>query len=182
MEYLEKALKKTGIVSIIESIIFIILGGILIWKAELAISIISYVLGISFIVTGACKIIRYLNLNKNSFEFYNYELIYGLMAVVIGFITIYYRNTIETILRVIIGIWIIYSSFIKLSLALKMKNLEIPAWIFSIILAVVMFICGLYVILNAGAIMTTIGIIMIIYSIIDIIEDIICIINIKEVL
>ena len=46
MEYLDKMLKKTGYISIIESIIFIILGGILIWKAEAAIKIISIIIPI----------------------------------------------------------------------------------------------------------------------------------------
>lgn len=182
MEYLEKILKKTGIISIIESLIFIVLGIILIWQAELALKVISYILGFCFIITGIIKIIGCIQANKDYFEFYNYELIYGLMSVVIGIITIYYSSTIETILRVIIGIWIIYSSFIKLSLSLKIKNIGQKAWIYSLILSIIMFICGLYVILNSGAILATIGIIMIIYSLIDIIEDVICLVYIKEIL
>ena len=43
-----------------------------------------------------------------------------------------------------------------------------------------MFGCGLFIALNSGTIIVTIGIVMIVYSIIDIIEDIICMINIKE--
>lgn len=180
MEYIEKFLKKTGIVSIIESIVFIILGAILVWKADIAIKVISYILGGIFIIIGIMKVIGYFSMNKTHYELYNYELIYGLMAIVIGIITIYYSTTIETILRIIIGIWIIYSSFIKLTLSIKMKEMEIRAWVYSLILAIIMFGCGLYIALNAGTIIVTIGIIMIIYSIIDIIEDIICMINIKE--
>ena len=40
MEYVGKMLKKTGMVSIVESIVFIILGIILIWKADVAIKVI----------------------------------------------------------------------------------------------------------------------------------------------
>lgn len=182
MEYLKKALKKTGIISILESLIFIVLGIILICQPEAALKVVSYILGISFIILGIIMIIKCLKENKGSFEFYNYDLISGFMAIVIGFITIYYSNIIEAILRIIIGIWIIYSSFIKLSLALRMKRIEVHAWICSAILALVMFGCGLYIILNSGAILATIGAIMIVYSIIDIVEDVISIIYIKEVL
>lgn len=182
MEYLEKILKKTGIISIIESLVFIGLGAILVWQADFALKVISYILGFSFIITGGVKIVRCIQTNKDYFEFYNYELIYGLMAVVIGIVTIYYSSAIETILRIIIGVWIIYSSFIKLSLSLKIKSIGEKAWIYSLILAIVMFICGLYIILNSGAILATIGVIMIIYSLIDIIEDIICLVYVKEVL
>lgn len=182
VEYLDKMLKKTGYISILESIVFIILGGILIWKAEAAIKVISVILGLIFIVMGAGKIIGHFSINKKFIEFYDYELIYGLMAVVFGFIIIYYSSTIETILRIIIGIWIIYSSFVKLTLSLKIKQVESRAWIYSVILSIVMFVCGIYIILNEGTIIATVGIIMIIYSIIDIIEDLICIKNIKEIL
>lgn len=180
MEYLEKILKKTGIVSIIESIVFIIIGILLVWKADLALKIISYILGGIFIIIGVFRVIQYFAMYKEHYELYNYELIYGLMAVVIGIITVYYSSIIETILRIIIGVWIIYSSFIKLTLSLKMRDIGASVWIYSLIFAIIMFICGLYVILNSGAIIATIGIAMIIYSIIDIVEDIICMINMKE--
>lgn len=44
-----------------------------------------------------------------------------------------------------------------------------------------MFICGLYVTINSGAILVTVGTIMVVYSIIDIIEAIIFMKNTKEI-
>lgn len=179
---MDKILRKTGIVSILESIIFIILGAILVWKADLAVKVISYIIGTIFIIIGGAKVIKYFSMHKKQYELYNYELIYGLITIVIGAITIYYCNTIETILRIVVGIWIIYSSFVKLGLSLKMKEVGVRLWVHSLILSIIMFICGMYVILNSGTIIMTIGIAMIIYSIIDIIEDIICLKNIKDLL
>lgn len=179
---MEKFFKKTGLISILESVVFIILGVILVWKADVAVKVISYIIGTIFIIIGAAKVIKYFSIYKKQYEIYNYELIYGLITIVIGIITIYYCNTIETILRIVIGIWIIYSSFIKFGLALKMKEVGVRLWIHSLILSIIMFICGLYVILNSGTIIATIGICMIIYSVIDIIEDVICLKNIKDLL
>lgn len=182
MEYVGKMLKKTGMVSIVESIVFIILGIILIWKADVAIKVISFILGVLFIAFGIFKVAQGIGMQKEHYEAYNYELVFGLMAVVIGIVTMYYGSAIETILRIIIGIWIIYSSLIKFTLSLKMKQLELRAWGYSFILSVIMFVCGLFVILNAGAIISIVGAIMIFYSVIDIIDDIICLRNIKDLL
>lgn len=182
MEYLQKMLKKTGLISIIESIVFIILGIILITKADLAVRVISYVLGLLFIVYGGIKVFQGIQLQKNNYEAYNYELVFGLMLIVIGVVTMYYGSAIETILRIIIGIWIIYSSLIKFTLTLKMRQLELRVWGYSFILSLVMFLCGLFILLNSGAIIASIGIIMIVYSVIDIIDDIICIKNINDLL
>ena len=120
MNYLEKLFKKSGWISIVESIIFAILGIILIWKPEGTVKTISYLLGMIFIVIGIFKVVHYLTAKKK-YNFYNYDLVYGLMAIVIGIVTIVCSNTIGSIFRIIIGIWITYSSFVRLNLSLELK-------------------------------------------------------------
>lgn len=180
MDYIEKIFKKTGWVSICESIIFAILGAILIWKPVETVKLVSYALGAIFVLIGISKVINYF-LSKGKYDFYNYDLILGLMAIVIGIITFAYSDTIGAIFRIIIGIWIIYSSLIRINLAFKIKNMGVSVWSYSMILAIVMFACGLFITLNAGSVIVTIGIMMIIYSVIDIIEDIIFMKNVKEI-
>jgi len=180
MNYIEKIFKKTGWISILQSIIFAILGAIIIWKPEGTIKTISYILGIIFILIGIIKIINYF-FAKGKYDFYNYDIIYGLMAFIIGIVTIVYSNTIGSIFRIIIGIWIIYSSFIRFNLSIKLKAMKLNIWIYSLLLAIAMFICGLYITMNSGAVIVTIGVMMIIYSVIDIIEDIIFMKNVKDI-
>lgn len=181
MEGIKQLLKKTGWVSILESLVFGILGAIVIWKPEETIKVISYVLGIIFITIGILKIINYF-LTKEKYDFYNYDLIYGLMTCVLGIVTMVYSSTISSILRIIIGIWIVYSSFIRMNLSLELRSIKVKIWIYSLILAIVMLICGLFVIMNSGTIITTIGIMMVVYSIIDIVENVIFMRNVKDIL
>ena len=61
------------------------------------------------------------------------------------------------------------------------KSTATPLIFRLVILAFVMFVCGLFIALNPGVITTTIGIIMIVYSIIDIAETIILMKNLKDV-
>lgn len=180
MKSIEKIFKKTGWVSILESIIFAVLGVIMIWKPEETLKTISYILGIIFIVVGIVKIINYF-ISKGKYDLYNNDLIYGLMACVLGIVTMVFSNTIGSIFRIIIGIWILYSSFIRMNFSVKLKTLNSDIWIYSLILAIIMFVCGLYVIINSGAVIVTIGIMIVIYAIIDIIEDIIFMKNVKEI-
>lgn len=173
MEYMKMMLKKTGWVSILESIIFAILGIILVCRPEGTVKIITWILGTIFIVIGISKIITYFK-SKGINDFFNYDLVYGLMAIVIGIIAMVYMSIIGTIFRIIIGVWIIYTSFVRINSAIQIKILGSKvAWMYGLILAIAMFFCGLYVIVNSGAIVVTIGTIMIIYSVIDIIENVI---------
>ncbi len=181
MEGIKKVLRKTGWISILESLIFGILGAVVIWKPEETIKVISYVLGAIFVAIGVLKIINYF-LTKEKYDFYNYDLIYGLMTCVLGIVAIVYSSTISSILRIIIGIWIIYSSFIRMNLSFELKSLKVSAWGYSLILAIVMFLCGLYVTMNSGTVIMTIGIMIVAYAIIDIIENIIFMRNVKDIL
>ena len=179
MEYINKIFKKSGTFSIIESVIFAILGVILIINPEQTVKIISYILGAGLIIIGAYKIFIYIQ-EKGNNDLFNYQLIYGVMAIVIGLIAIIYSSTIGTIFRIIIGMWIIYSAVVRASSALKLKTVSSRIWIYTLIIAIAMFICGLYVVLNEGAIIVTIGTLMLIYAMMDIIENIIFIKHLND--
>lgn len=182
MEYFKDLLKKSGWTAIVESLVFVVLGIILVSRPETVMSIIAYVIGAIFIAAGVIKIINYIQSNGSS-DLYNYELIYGIMAAVIGLVVIIYRSTIDQIFGIIIGIWIIYSSVVRFSSSLKLKSVSGNVWMYSVIISVIMFVCGLYIALSSGAVSavaTVVGAIMIVYGILDIIENLIFINNVKK--
>lgn len=179
MEYLKKFFNRTGWMSILESIIFLILGIVLMWKPQETVSVSTYLLGIVFIVVGVYKIINYF-LKDGKYEIYNYDMAYGLIAIIIGMCTIIFSGTISSIFRIVIGLWIIYTAIIRMNLSLKLKSVDTNAWLYSLILALIMFICGLYVTLNSGTIVVTVGVFMVVYSVIELIESVIFMRNIKD--
>ena len=181
MDYLQKILKKSGWISILISAIFAILGIILIWKPEETIKAISYVLGGIFIVIGLVRIIAYITAKGKS-DFYNLDIVFGILAIILGIVTIIYSNMIATFLNLIVGVWIVYSALVRLNVSIKLKNkVNNRAWLYTLILAIIMLICGLYVIFNSTAIIAAIENEFFIYSIIDIIEQIIFMVNIKDI-
>ena len=72
---MKEMIKRTAVVSIITSLIFAVLGIVMITNPEAAIEIVAAVLGITVIVIGAEKIISYFVM-KGNLDFFNYELIY----------------------------------------------------------------------------------------------------------
>lgn len=180
MEYFKNLLKKTGWVSIVESLMFAILGIILVWKPEGVMAVICYLLGALLIVVGVIKVINYVQTNGKS-DLFNYDLLYGIMTAIIGIVVIFHADILSTIFGIIVGVWIVYSSIIRGFTALKLRAVKSNIWIYSLVIAVIMLLCGLYVIFDAGAIIQTIGAIMIAYAIMDIIENIIFINNVKKI-
>ena len=143
-------LKKSGWIDIFVSIIFAVIGIFMIVKTDLAIKIISYVLGAMFIAIGIVKIVDYF-LSKGKYDLYNYDLIYGIIAIIIGLVTIFCSGLIESTFRIIIAFWIIYSGLVRLSLSLKLHTAQINMWNVSLILSIIMLICGIFMLLSETA-------------------------------
>ena len=176
-EALKRCFKQNCKVSIVESLIVAILGVILIITKEEMVKIISAILGIIFIFVGMYKIINYL-LTKTQGDFYDFDFIYGICACIMGVIAFVFRPELVILLRIIIALWILYTSFVRMTLSIKLQTLNMTAWTYSLFFSILMFAFGLYVLINQGVLATVIGVIMVVFSIIDIIEDLIFMNNI----
>lgn len=179
MEYLEKVLKKTGVTSLVTSIIFAILGIILIANPEGTIKFIAIILGVLFGLVGLYKIVNYIE-NKGKYDFYNNDIAYGVIAIVLGIVTICYSTQIGAIFRIIIGLWIVYSAILRINLSIKLKTIASNVWIYSLIIALIMAFCGIFIIYNSGAVIVTLGIVVVIYSVLDAIESIMFLNNVSK--
>ncbi len=174
-------LKKSGWVDILISIVFAVIGIFMIARTNLAMKIISYILGGMFIAIGLIKVIDYF-LSKGKYDFYNHDLIYGIIAVIIGLVTIFYSGLLESMLRITIAFWIIYSGLMRLSLSLKLRTAQINMWSLSLVLSIIMIVGGIYMLFQSGALISIVGIIMLAYAIMDLIENIIFVKYVDELL
>lgn len=169
---IKKIIKKTGYTSILTSIILAIIGLIMFMYSETTLKIIAYAIGIFLIITGIVKIITY-GIQKGGQDLFNYEIVYGIISVVFGIVIMINTQTFQGLLGIIIGIWIIYSSLMRFALALKLKNFEIKSWFATLVIAVLMMLCGIYILFVPDIIVATLGAILFIYAIMDIIEGIV---------
>lgn len=178
---MEKFLKKAGWTSVLTSIVFGIIGLVMIFYPRTTMQLISTILGVFFIVVGIVKIINYFISKGNSTLFTN-DIAWGLIAIVLGLVTMVYSSTIENIFRIMIGIWIIYSGFIRFSLSFKIKSVNDKIWVLVLVLAILMIIGGFYVTFYPGALIVTLGVILLIYAIMDLIESFIFMKNMKDLI
>lgn len=171
--------KRAGIISIITSIIFAILGFIMIKNPEGTINVISKVIGLTILLIGIEKIINYLLFNGNG-DLFNYDLIYGIIAIIIGVLIMVYSSVFANIVGIVIGIWIAYEAAIKMLLSLKLKNAGVSSWLVMLALSAITLLAGVFIVFNQSSIIVATGIVMIIYAVIDIIDEIIFIHNVDK--
>ena len=172
--------KKATIANVFVSIAFILLGLMLTFKPDVTLSIIVNVIGIIIVAFGVLKLFNYFKL-KTDFAVFEYDLFFGIIGIVMGIVVMVFGREVASLFRVVIGIWIIYNAILRVQLSLYLKKVNSPAWAYTIIFAVLILICGVYITFRANAIISTIGIVMIIYAIMDWIENMITLKNMTNI-
>ncbi len=151
--------------SIINSVLFLLIGIILFANPNGIVSFISYLLGIVVIIIGGFKI---FNANKNKNDNYNAKLTVGIICIAIGIILMFCGPIIEIVFRFFIGAWILIGGINKLIIAINLKD-KSNDWIKMLVISILLLVIGLYVILRSNLVFSSIGLIMIIYSVVSIV-------------
>ena len=158
---MKEFLKKSGYISLLSSIIFALIGIIIILNPTTTLNVISTIIGISIIIMGVVKFFTSFSIRTTNGN-PDFSMIFGSLIIIIsGIVTICYSQTIQSIISILIGLWMIYSALV----------IGFPAFIISTILSIAMLACGIYVLFNSSAIVVGLGVIMLVFAIIDIIEE-----------
>lgn len=160
--------------SMITSIFLFILGGLLLFKSEGTIVTISYVIGAILISLGVVAIIRYvLNGKEKSTEL---DILYGIVTIILGVIVISHPKALASIIPIVLGLCIVFSSSTKLQYAFELKKDNNRLWVMTMVVSIVSTLCGIILIFNpfqgAKLITQVVGIFIMIYAVLDIISTI----------
>ena len=164
---------------IILTIVFLLVGGILIVKPDISFNIISYLIGASLIVSG---IYLFIIDSKTNNIFINVFL-YAILLTLIGILIILNPITLKVILPIFLGLWFLISGIFKIRLDIYMKDESY--FILSLITNIITVICGVILLINpvesVSAITISLGIIIVVSSISSLIDIIIFKKNINSV-
>lgn len=163
-------LKKSAWSAIFESLITIILGILLIAWPDTVIKVVAYVVGAFLIIKGSYQVINYF-IVKGQNDFFNNNLLAGVISLLIGLALLLIGEEIVNVFRIVIGIWMIYESLVRINTAIKLHAADIPAWKYMLVLALMMLVLGAFVTFYSGAVVTLIGWMMILAGIIGIVSD-----------
>ena len=174
-------LKKSAWVSVLESLIMIIVGVFLVAWPEVVVKILAYVVGTFFAIRGVYQIVNYFAV-KGQNDFFNNDLLSGVISTLIGITAFFLGEQIGGIFRVVIGIWIIYASLVKINLAVKMNSLGVGLFKYVLLTAIIMLIIGTFITFYTGAITVLIGWMMIVSGLMGIFEDIVFMQNVDKII
>ena len=149
----------------------LILGVLFIAWPDITVVVVANILGAVFIINGIYQIINFFVV-KGQTDFFNNNLLTGVISVLIGIAAIVIGEDIAKIFRVIIGIWMIYEALVRVNTAIKLNAAGVKVWSYILIIALVMLALGIFVTFNTGAVVQLIGWVMVITGIVGIVGDI----------
>lgn len=161
-------IKKAAWSSAIESLAILILGILFVAWPEMMVKITSYVVGVFFIVKGAFQVINYF-VEKGQNDFFNNGLLAGVVSVLIGITALVMGEDIANVFRIVVGIFIIYESLVRINTAVKLNAAGVGVWKYILLLSLVILVLGIFVTFNNVA--TVIGWMMVLAGIMGIIGD-----------
>ena len=158
-------------ISIISSIIFILLGLVLVIHPKTSIILLSYAVSILLVGNGVYQLIMgYQNISLSLLDGFSG----GLLSIILGFLILINPKTLAILIPIAIGLWFIVSSSYKLRISIALRSLNESIWLLLFVMSVIMMVCGIILIFNplSGVIALTkiIGILIMVYSSIDVIE------------
>ena len=180
-EKVSKNLKKSAWSAAFESLAMVILGILFVIWPDTMVRILAYVVGAFFIIKGAYGIVMYYT-EKGPKAYFDSNLLTAVICLLIGIASFLIGEDIANVLRVIVGIIIIYESLVRISTASKMQSANVEFGKYMLALAIIMLILGVFITFNTGAVFTLIGWVMILSGVIAIVGDVVFIKHVNTIM
>lgn len=175
-------IRKYSANTLIVSVLLLILSLFLIVKPVASLNFIMILLGCITLLDGIIHVVSYF-VSFKELRTYSFELIQGILGILLGFAFMFNPQVIVSFLPFIIGAWIVVEGTIRLQFAFNMRGNETGNWLILLILSILTIVFGFVVLFNpfgtAIAITSLAGILLFINEVVNILESIYIIIKFK---
>lgn len=166
--------KEKGM-SLLISALFLALGIILFTNPGGVVKFITYIVGGIFALLGSIYLIKYYRSSERKTNIIS--LYSGVLSIMIGIIVVFCAGAIELAIRILIGGWILYRSIITMKESLDLKVMKVPTWKRGMVIAALLFACGIYIVVRSNLVLSTIGLLLIVYAIVEIVNVILSVVK-----
>lgn len=168
---LEKYFKSYQAMEIIYTLVYLVIGIILIKNPQGVLHIISRIIGLALITFGIVRIV-YAYKGKEYYGTRTAGIAFNILLIVIGLALSTIMAIIETTFRVIFAIIFIFQGAMKIVQALEARKVDARVFWILAVMGIAFCGVGLYLLVNTGAVIQVIGYIITVCASINLIENI----------
>ncbi len=137
--------------------VFLIALGVcaMIW-ADISAEVICIAIGVAVIIFGVIRIIIYF-MRKLPGVGLSYDFSLGLIALIVGVVLLIHPQGVIDLLQVVIGVFLLVDSVLKLQTAIDSKRFGMTGWWVPLIFTIICLVLGVMMVLKTNVIMVLIG-------------------------
>ncbi len=143
---IDRLFRKIMWIEIAISCIIVLLGVVFLFWPGNSIIVMSVLFGISILASGILNIYNYFK--RKSIPIFRFHLGYGIIAILLGILTIILPFTFSQIITVFIGIWILYLALNKIDLSLRLKKIDESSWLILLVSAILEIFMSILIFIN----------------------------------
>ena len=151
--------------SLLNPIIYLVLGLLLMFRSNEVVELLFYVWGIIIIIYGIKSFVLYYQ-NKDVVQYKNINLTIAIASVIIGVLLIVLSGVLEASIRYVLGFFFIFMGVSRILTSVSFNNYKN----FSTLSNIILIALGIYSIFFSNAVLVIIGAILVINAIILFIE------------
>lgn len=138
--------KKAIFGNIILQVLFLIFGIVVFTNPFMTIKTVGVIIGIYFIVFGVFDIALFFM--RGSTPIFNYKIIFGILAILLGIFVMVDPFKITLILTFVLGIYLIMVAIFKVLEAFKLKQYKYDGWLILLVSSIIILIFGIFTTIN----------------------------------
>ena len=146
MTDIDRLFSKIMWMDIALSICLTLVGLIFLVYPDVSVTLIGIIFGLLITILGGVLIYTYLK--RREIPLFRFNLIYGILGVILGILTIISPFTFTQVITIFIGIWILYMAIIKIDFAVRLKLLEERSWLFLLVSALLEIFMSILIFIN----------------------------------
>ncbi len=146
MTDIDRLFSKIMWMDIALSICLTLVGLIFLVYPDVSVTLIGIIFGLLITILGGVLIYTYLK--RREIPLFRFNLIYGILGVILGILTIISPFTFTQVITIFIGIWILYMAVIKIDFAVRLKLLEERSWLFLLVSALLEIFMSILIFIN----------------------------------
>uniref|UniRef100_UPI003FEFFA7A HdeD family acid-resistance protein n=1 Tax=Candidatus Ventrenecus sp. TaxID=3085654 RepID=UPI003FEFFA7A len=146
MTDIDRLFSKIMWMDIALSICLTLVGLIFLVYPDVSVTVIGIIFGLLITILGGVLIYTYLK--RREIPLFKFNLIYGILGVILGILTIISPFTFTQVITIFIGIWILYMAVIKIDFAVRLKLLEERSWLFLLVSALLEIFMSILIFIN----------------------------------
>lgn len=156
------------------SVLMLILAIFLIFRPIASSLATVYMFGMFVLIDGIIHIVSYFKTEKND-RLMNFEFAEGILSILSGLLIFYSAEYLVAVLPILLGVWIIVKSIIKMQISMNVRTDIQSNWVLILIFSIISLLLGIFILFNPmyGYVTISImGIFIAIYEILNIIESV----------